>query len=267
MVSSHSTPAETCRPWHPTSEKNALRNALRDGTITARDEIGEFAKLDGKEDQPEHAGHGHAEVEPEPVAHVGRNARHAAGKARQQQADRLDRDIALLENLRALGAAGGLVNQHRIGRKEAGEHHDVGEQEYPEAIGGHDALRRRPGMLDDEPDLMGIGLGVAGRCGHRHQTVPAMLTRLRRSSRLTRSIAATSAAANDVFVMVTPGEHDEGRERADAAQNHHPPDVPDQREAHDGGEERADETGRRVPGHLDVVIFGHGTIERLLLGA
>ena len=31
MVSSHKMPAETCPPWHPTSEKKAERKALRDG--------------------------------------------------------------------------------------------------------------------------------------------------------------------------------------------------------------------------------------------
>ena len=32
MVRSQRVPAETCKPWHPTSAKKADRNALREGT-------------------------------------------------------------------------------------------------------------------------------------------------------------------------------------------------------------------------------------------
>src|SRR4051794_12506447 len=170
-------------------QESAARRA-----IAAGNEISELAKLNDEKDEAEQTRHRHPEIEPEPVAHIGCDARHAARETRQQQADSLDRDVPLLEYLRTLRAAGGLVGQHRIGRKEAREHHDVGEQEDPEAIGGHDALRRGSGMLDDEPDVMGIGMCPASGCGHRHQTAPAMLTRLRRSSRLMRSMRATSSA-------------------------------------------------------------------------
>jgi len=47
---------------------------------------------------------------------------------------------------------------------------------------------------------------------------------------------ATSCCRNGVFVVVAPGEHDEGGEGADRAYGDHPPDVPDQGKTHDGGE-------------------------------
>src|ERR1700761_7171765 len=47
---------------------------------------------------------------------------------------------------------------------------------------------------------------------------------------------------NDVFVMVAPSEDDEGGESTDAAEHDHPPDVPDQRETHDGCKEGAHKT-------------------------
>ena len=48
---------------------------------------------------------------------------------------------------------------------------------------------------------------------------------------------------NDVLILVPPGENHECRERANEAHHDHPPDMPDQRESHEGGEERANETG------------------------
>src|SRR3984893_11454705 len=60
---------------------------------------------------------------------------------------------------------------------------------------------------------------------------------------------------NGALVVVAPGEHDKSGERADRAGGDHPPDMPDQREAHDGGEERADEAGRRIARDLDIAIL------------
>ena len=54
----------------------------------ARDEIGELVKLDPEEGETEDAGHGHRDLEPEMIALLGGDARHAAGEARQQQAAR-----------------------------------------------------------------------------------------------------------------------------------------------------------------------------------
>ena len=69
---------------------------------------------------------------------------------------------------------------------------------------------------------------------------------------------------NDVFVLIPPGEDNEGRVCAHGGQGHDPPDVPDQRESHEGGEEGADEAGRAVPRHLDIRIDGLVAQRRLL---
>src|SRR5260370_22507992 len=60
-----------------------------------------------------------------------------------------------------------------------------------------------------------------------------------------------------ILVVVAPREHDEGGEGAERARGDHPPDMPDQREAHDGGEERADEAGRRIARDPDIPILPH----------
>src|SRR5436190_24185504 len=72
---------------------------------------------------------------------------------------------------------------------------------------------------------------------------------------------------DDVFVMVAPGEHHECRECADKAQGDHPPDVPDQGEAHYGSEERANESGRRIARHFDGLVMRFVLLEALLFGA
>src|ERR1700719_4851264 len=72
---------------------------------------------------------------------------------------------------------------------------------------------------------------------------------------------------NDVLVLVPPGKDDEGRVGAQCGQAHHPPDVPDQRETHEGREEGTDEAGWAVPRHLDICVGGLLAEPRLLEGA
>src|ERR1700736_851536 len=71
---------------------------------------------------------------------------------------------------------------------------------------------------------------------------------------------------NDVLVNVAPGEYDEGCVGTQCCDAHHPPDVPDQRETHNGSEEGADEAGWTVPWHFNIGIHGLLTEPRLLEG-
>src|SRR4029077_13877399 len=73
-------------------------------------------------------------------------------------------------------------------------HHYVAEQEDPEAEAGHDPLRCGSGVACFQAvQMMWVAMPVGYR--HRaHHALPAALTRLRRSSRLARSMRATSAA-------------------------------------------------------------------------
>ena len=67
-----------------------------------------------------------------------------------------------------------------------------------------------------------------------------------------RSMRATASAGirhSAVSRQAKTTKVDKGAERAETR---HPPDVPDQREAGDVGEEGADEAGRAVARHLDV---------------
>src|SRR6202008_1213899 len=71
------------------------------------------------------------------------------------------------------------------------------------------------------------------------------------------------AGRHDVLSMTAPGELPEGRKPADAADGDEPPDVPDQRKAHEGREEGANKAGRRVAGHLDVLVVGLALLQGL----
>src|SRR5262249_598202 len=56
------------------------------------------------------------------------------------------------------------------------------------------------------------------------------------------------------FLLITKREDEKRDECADEAHARHPPDVPDEREAGDDGEERIDEADRTVFRHLDRLV-------------
>src|ERR1700730_7177119 len=72
---------------------------------------------------------------------------------------------------------------------------------------------------------------------------------------------------NEVLVRVPPRKDDEGCVGTQRCDAHHPPDVPDQRESHDGREEGANESGWAVPWHFNIGIHGLLAEPRLLEGA
>ena len=102
--------------------------------------------------------------------------------AREQQAHRLDEDIAEIEQLGPGRSAGGVARQHRIGREQPREHDDVAEDEDPEAVGDDDARRGRSAAA---PPARELGGNRVDRC-YRHAGRP-------RPSRA-RSIRAISVA-------------------------------------------------------------------------
>ena len=173
----------------------------------------------------------------------------------------LDRDDPQIEKVLRPGTAGGRMRQHRIGCIEAGEQDEVGQQENPEAVAGDDALGRRPLVA-------AVGLGA------RAELVRIVSDGPRISDRRDAGLAALhqrdarfAPLAIDrgeflggqlIFRYVAPGEDDECREGADQADDDHPPDMPDQREAGDDGEEGRDEAGRAVARHFDRLVIGQG---------
>jgi hypothetical protein len=64
-------------------------------------------------------------------------------KLDSKQAAGFDRDAPQIEQLAPAAGRRPSARQHRVAREEAGEHHDVAEQEDPETVAGDDPLRRR----------------------------------------------------------------------------------------------------------------------------
>src|SRR5258708_13964439 len=60
---------------------------------------------------------------------------------------------------------------------------------------------------------------------------------------------------NEVFLDVAPREPDKSRVGEEEPNADQPPDLPDQRETGDRGEECGYESGRAVPRHLDRFVF------------
>ena len=150
-----------------------------------------------------------------------------------------------------LGPPAVSFDQHRIGGEERREHHDVAEQEDPEAVADDDALRGGARVVENRR-----GRGRAAPLAPTVAVVRACLEGrheqgLRGRERLAPRAPVGAVDARDlfgrnlVFGAVAPGEDDEGRESADEADDDEPPDVPDHAEPREGGEERADEAGRR----------------------
>ena len=171
-------------------------------------------------------------------------------------------DIAQIEQIPPARAARGRIHQHRVGREERGEHDDVAEQEDPEAVANDDALGQQsalavlrcgcrsairvcPGDSDRGRRPPGIAL-IGLTCSRASASL--------RARRLARSMRATVAAGMIYSSSSRQANTTNVANAPTAAPAHHPPDVPDQRKAHERGEEGADEAGRAVPRHFDVGI-------------
>src|ERR1700733_11594025 len=83
-----------------------------------------------------------------------RERHQSAGVARGEQASRLDRGAALIEELRARETARRRVHEHRVGGKQRREHHDIAKEEYPKTVGDDDPFRSRTGFACARQRLM-----------------------------------------------------------------------------------------------------------------
>ena len=228
-------------------ERRQERAALRARAF--RDHPGELAELEAEKAEAEEARHDEADLRPQHVAHAGAIIARPQAKLDSRRNAVSTATVVQVEEFERPRAARGRMRQHRVGGIEAREHHEVGEQEHPEAIGRDDALRRRSAVSRSRGSR---SEAAADRLVSSDDPAPARMpgsrpaTRSSRASRLTRVDPGDLVGRHLVFVMVAPGEDDEGGEGAGDADRSQPPDVPDQREAGDDGEEGDDEAGRAV---------------------
>src|SRR3984885_9167045 len=74
---------------------------------------------------------------------VNRQRHQPAGVAGGEKAAGFNRKAALVEELHATWSASGRVSEHRVPGEECRKHHDVAQEEYPEAVANHDPLAGR----------------------------------------------------------------------------------------------------------------------------
>src|ERR1700758_2652502 len=119
-------------------EGGKKRAALRVGADC--DHVIEFAQLQGEERRAQCERQQSVQVGGADAPRTDRQRHQPARVARREQAGCFDRDTRLIEDLGARQAARGRPRQHRVGCKQRGEHHDVAQQEDPEAVGDDDPL-------------------------------------------------------------------------------------------------------------------------------
>ena len=152
-----------------------------------------------------------------------RRWRPAAGEAREQEAGSLERDVGEVEQVLAARAASGLVGQHGVGGEERREHHDVAEQEDPEAVADEDPLRGRDrsasswGTRGRGPRAFSAAMADAGVRGESFGGLQPERA-LRRARARLRGRSRDLLGRNRIGA-VAPGEDDEGGEGADEGES------------------------------------------------
>src|SRR5712671_2190252 len=104
------------------------------------DHAGELTHLQYQERGSQHEGNEGRQISDGIAPRANRQGHQSAGVARREKAAGFDRNTALVEQLHATRTAGGRVREHRVSGKDRREHHDVAQEEYPEAVANHDPL-------------------------------------------------------------------------------------------------------------------------------
>src|ERR1700754_5023697 len=128
------------------------RAALRTGPD--RDHAGELPQFQYQERGPEHEGDEGRQVGGSVAPRTNGHGHQSAGVARSEKAGGFDRNTALVEQLRATRTAGGRMREHRVTGEDRRKHHDVAQEEDPEAVANHDPLCCGPGLTCTRPRLV-----------------------------------------------------------------------------------------------------------------
>src|ERR1700730_8302515 len=126
--------------------------ALRTGSDG--DHAGELPHLQYQECCSQHEGDEGRQISDGIAPRANRQGHQSAGVARDEKAASFDRNAALAEALQATRTTCGRVRQHRVSGKDSRKHHDVAQQEYPEAVADHDPLCSGTGLARTLPRLV-----------------------------------------------------------------------------------------------------------------
>src|SRR6478752_6265006 len=112
--------------------------ALRTGSY--RDHAGELTHLQYQERGSQYESDERGQISDGIAPRANRQGHHSAGVARGEKAGSFDRNAALVEQLHATWPARGRVSEHRVSGEDRREHHDIAQEEYPEAVANHNPL-------------------------------------------------------------------------------------------------------------------------------
>src|SRR5712671_1874446 len=126
--------------------------ALRTGSY--RDHAGELPHLQRQERGPQHEGDEGSQISDGIAPRTNGQRHQSAGVARSEKAAGFDRNAALVEQLHATWPACGRVREHRVSGKDRRKHHDVAQEEYPEAVANHHPLCSGTGLTCTRPRLV-----------------------------------------------------------------------------------------------------------------
>src|SRR6267154_4086964 len=118
------------------------------------DHAGELPQLQCQERGSQHEGDEGSQVSDGIAPRNNGQGHQSAGVARSEKATGFDRDTALVEQLHATWTACGRVSEHRVGGKDRRKHHDVAQQEDPEAVANDDPLGSGTGFTCTRPRLV-----------------------------------------------------------------------------------------------------------------
>ena len=139
-------------------------------------------------------------------------------------------------------------DQRRISREQRRKKHHVRQDEQPEAVGHDDALRFRPAMAEAGVFRAAVGQADGGCFATWSCRLAQLVKVFHADAAPLAGVLPDLIDRDDMLMLVLPCIPDEDREGADEAEDRQPPDVPDNREAADRGEEGADYAGRRIIG-------------------
>src|SRR6267378_1499141 len=118
------------------------------------DHAGELPHLQHQERGSQHEGDEGSQISRGIAPRADRQRHHPTGVARSEKAAGFDRNTALVEQLHATWTACGRVREHRVSGKDRRKHHDVAQEEHPEAVANHDPLCSRTGLACTRPRLV-----------------------------------------------------------------------------------------------------------------
>src|ERR1700726_4187596 len=119
-------------------ERGKKSAALRTGPY--RDHAGELPHFQREEAGPERESDEGSQISGGIAPRTNGHGHQSTGVARSKKAAGLDRNAALVEQLHATWPASGRVSERRVTGEERRKHHDVAQEEYPEAVANHDPL-------------------------------------------------------------------------------------------------------------------------------